>query len=542
MAQLYTNNAASKLLTGISNSALSLQITGGHGVMFPSPTGGDYFLVTLSKISAGVESAIEIVKVTGRATDVFTIVRAQEGTTGLTYLTDDNVQLRMTAATSTTVESHLNNVANPHTTTATQVGLGNVTNTSDANKPVSTAQQTALDLKANLASPTFTGTVGGMTKAMVGLANVDNTTDVGKPVSTAQATADGVVLSSAASDATSKANAAAAASVPVAHAGAGGTAHANVIAAGAAGFMTGADKTKLDGIASGATASVATVTAVSFTAANGFTGSIATATTTPAITVGTGLSGILKGNATAMLVATAGTDYVAPGTTSTFSVVQNFAASGMTLKGSLAGYTTFQSENTSITNYVLTFPAVTGTVLTTAAPISITQGGTGAITAPLALTALGAQATLVSGTNIKTVNSQSLLGSGDIVLGGGGVNGTTISDITLQGYNEVVSTQTIGTATANLDLSTTNTFDLTLNLSCTFTFTNPPASGKLKTVTVILRQGTGGTRTATFTNAKYTDAVVPTLSTTVGQVDVLSFFTVNAGAMYFGSFAMANVS
>jgi len=40
------------------------------------------------------------------------------------------------------------------------VGLGNVDNTSDANKPVSTATQTALNLKANLASPTFTGVVG----------------------------------------------------------------------------------------------------------------------------------------------------------------------------------------------------------------------------------------------------------------------------------------------------------------------------------------------------------------------------------------------
>jgi hypothetical protein len=39
------------------------------------------------------------------------------------------------------------------------VGLGNVDNTSDVNKPVSTAQQTALDLKAPLASPTFTGHV-----------------------------------------------------------------------------------------------------------------------------------------------------------------------------------------------------------------------------------------------------------------------------------------------------------------------------------------------------------------------------------------------
>jgi hypothetical protein len=44
---------------------------------------------------------------------------------------------------------------------------------------------TSLALKAPLASPTFTGTVSGITKTMVGLANVDNTSDVNKPVSTA---------------------------------------------------------------------------------------------------------------------------------------------------------------------------------------------------------------------------------------------------------------------------------------------------------------------------------------------------------------------
>ncbi len=43
--------------------------------------------------------------------------------------------------------------------TKSDVGLGNVDNTSDVNKPVSTAQQTALNLKANLASPSFTGVV-----------------------------------------------------------------------------------------------------------------------------------------------------------------------------------------------------------------------------------------------------------------------------------------------------------------------------------------------------------------------------------------------
>ena len=73
--------------------------------------------------------------------------------------------------------------------TATMVGLGNVDNTSDANKPVSTATQTALDLKAPLNSPTFTGTVSGVTKSMVGLSNVDNTSDADKPISTATQTA-----------------------------------------------------------------------------------------------------------------------------------------------------------------------------------------------------------------------------------------------------------------------------------------------------------------------------------------------------------------
>jgi len=48
---------------------------------------------------------------------------------------------------------------------------------------------TAVNLKANIESPTFTGTVRGITKAMVGLGNVDNTSDLDKPVSTATKTA-----------------------------------------------------------------------------------------------------------------------------------------------------------------------------------------------------------------------------------------------------------------------------------------------------------------------------------------------------------------
>ena len=45
----------------------------------------------------------------------------------------------------TNLETHINNKSNPHEVTKDQVGLGNVDNTSDINKPVSTAQQEALD-------------------------------------------------------------------------------------------------------------------------------------------------------------------------------------------------------------------------------------------------------------------------------------------------------------------------------------------------------------------------------------------------------------
>lgn len=82
------------------------------------------------------------------------------------------------------------------------VGLGAVDNTSDSAKPISSATQAALDLKANstdmntslalkapIASPTFTGTVSGITKSMVGLGFVDNTSDAAKPISVATQTA-----------------------------------------------------------------------------------------------------------------------------------------------------------------------------------------------------------------------------------------------------------------------------------------------------------------------------------------------------------------
>jgi phage-related tail fiber protein len=55
------------------------------------------------------------------------------------------------------------------------------------------------------------------------------------------------------------------------------------------------------------------VTSVSVVSANGFAGSVANATSTPAITISTSITGLLKGNGTAVSAATSGTDY-APAT------------------------------------------------------------------------------------------------------------------------------------------------------------------------------------------------------------------------------------
>ncbi len=97
------------------------------------------------------------------------------------------------------IQDQLNARATTASLTKTMVGLANVDNTSDADKPVSTDTQAALDLKADLNSPTFTGTVSGVSKSMVGLGNVDNTADADKPISSATQTAlDAKIASSVA--------------------------------------------------------------------------------------------------------------------------------------------------------------------------------------------------------------------------------------------------------------------------------------------------------------------------------------------------------
>lgn len=100
---LFTNNAKSTLASGISDSDLSLSVQAGEGALFPNPTGSEYFMCTLVDSSGNRE----IIKVTARSTDTFTIVREQEGTTGRAFSSDDKVELRLTAGYLTAVVNEL---------------------------------------------------------------------------------------------------------------------------------------------------------------------------------------------------------------------------------------------------------------------------------------------------------------------------------------------------------------------------------------------------------------------------------------------------
>jgi hypothetical protein len=92
MPVLINNNAASRLASSLSAVATTVSVTAGEGSRFPSPSASDWFPLTILKASG----ALEIVRCTGRAGDVLTIVRSQEGTPATAFDAGDRIELRMT--------------------------------------------------------------------------------------------------------------------------------------------------------------------------------------------------------------------------------------------------------------------------------------------------------------------------------------------------------------------------------------------------------------------------------------------------------------
>jgi hypothetical protein len=174
---------------------------------------------------------------------------------------------------------------------------------------------------------------------------------------------------------------------------------------------------------------VGTVTTVSVTSGNGFAGTVANATTTPAITLSTTVTGLVKGNGTALSAASAGTDYVAPGAITT---------SGLTMTTArLLGRTT----------------ASTGAVeeLTVGTGLSLAAGTLSNSAPDQTVSLTGAGTTVVTGTypNFTITSNDQYVGTVTSVSGTGSVNG-----ITLTGNVTSSGSLTLGGTLSNVSLTT----------------------------------------------------------------------------------------
>jgi len=163
------------------------------------------------------------------------------------------------------------------------------------------------------------------------------------------------------------------------HIGSSGGAHANA-SGSTAGFMSASDKTKLDGVASGATANAGTVTSVAVSVPTGLSasGSPVTSSGTIAITYAAGYA----------IPTTAKQDQW-----DTAYGWGNHASAGYLTSGAIGSTVQAYSEN---------------------------------LAGWSAISTSAKQDALVSGTNIKTINGESLLGSGNLVISGG--DSITVSD------------------------------------------------------------------------------------------------------------------
>ena len=172
MTLLFKNNASTTLSGSINNSQTSLTVVNGSG--FPVPTGGDSFYATMYEISGHTEINIEIIKVTGVVGNIWTVERAQDGTSGRSRdgVSTCYVELRFTAAGAQQMAQRDNNLSDLSNaaTARTNLGLGSM------------ATQAASAV--NITGGTISGvTISGIDSATTISDNADNTKKVAFEVS-----------------------------------------------------------------------------------------------------------------------------------------------------------------------------------------------------------------------------------------------------------------------------------------------------------------------------------------------------------------------
>lgn len=113
IAELSTNFATSLVATAPSpaTSGTSLVVTAGEGARFPNPATTNFNAIVCPADAQPTPNNAEIVRVTAKSTDTFTITRAQESTTARSIIVGDRIYAGVTAKTLADIDVDLFNVA-----------------------------------------------------------------------------------------------------------------------------------------------------------------------------------------------------------------------------------------------------------------------------------------------------------------------------------------------------------------------------------------------------------------------------------------------
>lgn len=225
----------------------------------------------------------------------------------------------------------------------------------------------------------------------------------------------------------------------------------------------------------------------------------------------------------------------APATGSTLTIQDGFTLtvsgsatiSGGTHSGTNTGDQTSVSGNAGTATALATARTINGTSFDGTANITVTAAA-GTLTG----TTLNSTVVTSSLTSVGTLSSLTL--GGTLSMADNELNRPYLSD-----YAEKASTPSISSGAITIDYTSGNVAIVTMNANITsMTLSNPPASGRVGELTLILKQDGTGSRTVSWPAAvKWPGGTAPTLSG-ANKVDIITLITDDAGTTWYGASAV----